>query len=341
MSPFVSWLLLFVANFMWAMQFTCIKLVQDDVGPLFTVWGPMSLAALMLYPLVRREQKSHGYVNDHRKSDIVLFLILAAVGVFPGQVIVTWGTEMSTASNAALIMLTLPISTAVLAVLMLGERMTMLRWLSGALAVVGVLMCGDVDFKQLNFGTGLLLGNLLIFLGVQGSAFFNTYSKKVLERYSPTELLLYTYIAMFVIMTPLLLLREPDSFRNILSFSTKTWIGLALLTFLHNYLSNVLFLKALQHLDAIQTGLCNYLITFFGVPIAVILLGERLAPTAVLGGLIILASTVLVTVGEAVLAAPAKPDVMPPPWKEADENAARERVPDIEQPLVQRIGSGK
>src|SRR5262249_34560359 len=149
---------------------------------------------------------------QHRKSDILLFLILAAIGVFPGQVIVTWGTEMSTASNAALIMLTLPISTAVFAVFMLRERMTTLRWLSGGLAIVGVLLCGDVDFKSLNFGTGLLLGNLLIFLGVQGSAFFNAYSKKVLERYSPTEMLYYTYVAMFVIMTPLVLLRESESF---------------------------------------------------------------------------------------------------------------------------------
>jgi drug/metabolite transporter (DMT)-like permease len=298
MSPFISWLLLFMANFMWAMQFTCVKLVQDDVGPLFTVWGPMLLATFMLYPLVRRVQHRPDYVDQRRKSDIILFLVLAAVGIFPGQVLITWGTQMSTASNAALIMLTLPISTAVLAVIILGERMTPLRWLSGVLAIAGVIMCGDVDYKDLNFATGLLAGNLLIFLGVQGSAFFNAYSKRVLERYSPTEMLYYSYVAMFFVMTPLVIAKEPESFQRIPYYSRNTWIGLILLTFLHNYLSNVLFLKALKHLDAIQTGMCNYLITFFGVPIAVIWLGERLAPMAILGGLIILCSTLLVTVGE-------------------------------------------
>jgi len=306
MSPFTSWLLLFLANFMWAMQFTCIKLVQDDVGPLFTVWGPMSLATLMLYPMVRCEQKRAEYVDQRRKSDIVLFLVLAAIGVFPGQFFVTWGTQMSTASNAALIMLSLPISTAILAVILLGEHMTWLRWVSGAFAIVGVLMCGDIQFGDLNFGTTLLAGNLLIFLGVQGGAFYNTYSKRVLERYSPTELIYYTYVAMFVIMTPLVLARESESFLRIPYFSAQTWVGLILLTFFHNYLSNILFLKALMYLDAIQTGLCNYLITFFGVPIAVFWLGERLAPMALLGGLIILASTVLVTVGEGILASRAK-----------------------------------
>jgi hypothetical protein len=57
-TPIRSWLLLFSCNFMWALQFTCIKLVQDQVGSLFTVWGPMTLATVMLYPMVRLESKS-------------------------------------------------------------------------------------------------------------------------------------------------------------------------------------------------------------------------------------------------------------------------------------------
>ena len=58
----------------------------------------------------------------------------------------------------------------------------------------------------------------------------------------------------------------------------------------------VLFLTALKQLDAIQAALSNYLITFFGIPIAVIWLGERLAPLALVGGVIILGSTLLITV---------------------------------------------
>lgn len=298
MSPALSWLLLFLANFMWALQFTCIKLVQDQVGPLFTVWGPMTLATVMLHPLVRREQASRNSRPERRRSDVWLFLLLAAVGVFPGQVVVTWGTRMSTASNAALIMLSLPLSTAVLAVFILGERMTSWRWLSAALALAGVVLCGEVDWRKLDFGTSFLAGNLVIFAGTLGSAFFNSYGKKVLERYSPVQMLYYTYLAMFVLMTPLVLVQEGGVFGRVSGFSGGTWAGLILLTFFHNYLSNVLFLKALHHLDAIQTAMCNYLITFFGVPIAALWLGERLTPAAILGGILVFGSTLLITVGE-------------------------------------------
>jgi drug/metabolite transporter (DMT)-like permease len=281
---------------MWALQFTCVKLVQDQVGALFTVWGPMTLATVMLFPMIMWERRGPRQKSERSPGDVLTFFLLALVGIFPGQVFITWGTRWSLASNAALLMLTLPISTALLAHIFLGERMTRVRWISFALAIIGVLLCSNLDFNHMNFGKGYLLGNALILLGTLGSAFYNSYSKKVLERYSPLEVLFYTYIGMFILMTPLLMAEEGSVFRHIPSFTARTWIGLALLTFFHNFLSMVLFLKALKQLDAIQAALSNYLITFFGIPIAVIWLGEKLAPLALIGGIIILGSTLLITI---------------------------------------------
>ena len=70
---------------------------------------------------------------------------------------------------------------------------------------------------------------------------------------------------------------------------------MALLTFFHNFLSMVLFLKALKVLDAIQASVSNYLVSFFGVPIAALWLGERLTIPAIIGGLLVLGSTILMT----------------------------------------------
>jgi drug/metabolite transporter (DMT)-like permease len=281
---------------MWALQFTCIKLVQDQVGSLFTVWAPMTLATIMLYPLIRAERKISSPHGARGWKDVLLFFILALFGVFPGQVLVTWGTRMSLASNAALLMLAMPVCTALLAYLLLGEKMTGVRWVSFSLAILGVLLCSNFNLGNLNFGKGYLLGNLLIFSGVMGSSFYNSYGKKVLERYSPMEMLFYTYVAMFIIMTPLILHQERGVFARIPHFTWHTWIGLTSLTFFHNFLSMVLFLKALKQLDAIQAALSNYLITFFGLPIAAIWLGERLTVMAIFGGILVLTSTLAITI---------------------------------------------
>lgn len=290
----LSWLLLVACNVMWALQFTCIKLVEGQVGALFTVWAPMTLATVMLYPLIRMEK----HRTPLNKKDALTFLMLAALGIFPGQVILTWGTRMSLASNAALLMLTMPVTTALLAVLLLGERMTRVRWLSFGFALAGVLLCSGGDLRNLDFGSGYLWGNLLIFAGTLGSAFYNSYGKRMLERYSPMEMLFYSYGAMFIIVTPLVVWLEPESFRAVPGFTARTWTGMGLLTFFHNYLSMVLFLKALQKLDAIQTALCNYLVTVFGLPAAAIWLGERLSPMAITGGILVLASTLAITIWE-------------------------------------------
>jgi drug/metabolite transporter (DMT)-like permease len=291
-----SWLFLFSCNLMWALQFTCIKLVQDQVGPLFTVWGPMTLALIMLYPWLRLEgaQEQPGLAAG-RPNLVCIYLLLAAVGVFPAQVFMTWGTRLSLASNAALINLTLPVTTALFAFIFLRERMTALRWISFGIAISGVLLCSGIDFRGLSFGSGYLAGNLLIFGATLGSAFYNSYGKKALAWHSPMRMLFYTYVAVCGLMAPVVLLQEGSVFSRIPQFTLSTWSGLILLTFFHNYLSMILFLKALKNLDAMQAGLSNYLITFFGVPIAAIWLGERLTPSAVGGGVLVLASTLLIT----------------------------------------------
>ena len=71
----------------------------------------------------------------------------------------------------------------------------------------------------------------------------------------------------------------------------------------------VIFLNVLTRLDATQAGLVNYLIPFFGVLIAAIILGERLTSFMIMGGMLVLVSTVLVTVYEERQRLPAKSSV--------------------------------
>jgi len=108
----------------------------------------------------------------------------------------------------------------------------------------------------------------------------------------------YTYIVIVILLTPLVLHFEKDVFTRIPQFTLQTWTGMALLTIFHNFLSMVLFFKALKTLDAMQVALSNYLIAFFGLPIAAIWLGERLSIQSVTGGILVLLSTLLITIAD-------------------------------------------
>ena len=68
----------------------------------------------------------------------------------------------------------------------------------------------------------------------------------------------------------------------------------------------VIFLNVLTRLQATQAALSNYLIPFFGLLIAAIVLHERLTGFMIAGGLLALASTLLITVWDTASRPPAQ-----------------------------------
>lgn len=289
----LSWGALFACNLMWSLQFTCIKLVQDQVGAFSTVFIPMLLATIFMLPFVYKDVKAN---NRRKLGDLKIFALLAMVGQFPAQVLMTFGTQQSTASNGAIVSLTLPVVSALLAVILLKEKMNGLRWVSFLIAIVGVSLCSMKDILGVNMSTQYIMGNLLIFSGILGSGFYNTICKKIANDYTAMEMLFYTYIFMAILLFPFVWYYEHDVLSSLSSFTANTWTGLILLTVFHNFLSMILFFKALKSLEAIQVALSNFLIAFFGLPIAVIFLHEELSFLSIAGGLLVLISTIVITV---------------------------------------------
>ncbi len=290
-SQLRDWTLLMLCNLIWASQYVTVKIVQEEMGPVFATFFPVTLATLLLMVILRRDL--------FPKRDLFTFFLIGVCGQIPAQLFVTWGVGLSLASNAALLALTLPIMTAIMAYFILGERMTVLRWVSFALAIAGAVECAGINWQELDFGSArFMAGSLLIFLGIVGSAFYNVYSKKQLKRYSPLQVQLYSYYAVFICMLPITLYTEPQGFLKLPHFSLKVWVGLVELAICVYFLSMVLFLSVLTRLDATQAGLSNYLIPFFGLLLAAALLHERLTTFMIIGGVLVLASTLLITVWE-------------------------------------------
>jgi drug/metabolite transporter (DMT)-like permease len=287
-----DWLLLLSCNLIWASQFVMVKLVQEEMGPLFAVTLPMTLATLLLIPFARRGAGSAG-------RDVGRFLLIGVGGQVVAQLFITWGVRLSLAANAALLALALPVITALMAYLLLGERMTPVRWLSFALAMAGVAVCSGVDWQELDLtNRSFVAGNLMILASVCGSAFYNVYSKKLLLRYSPLQVLLYSYYVVCAVLLPITLAAEAASISDVPHFSGTVWLGLFILAAFQYFLSMVIFLNVLTRLDATQAALSNYLIPFFGLTLAALILGERLTATMTAGGVLVLLSTLLITIYE-------------------------------------------
>ena len=291
----IAWILLFSCNLMWALHFTSIKLTQNQLGQYFTVWFPMLLSIFMLMPFVLKDFKK----KKRSLKDILVFVPLAALGAFPSQMLMTIGTRMSLASNAAIMVLILPILTAVLAYLILKEKMTKTLWTSFAIAIAGVTLVSLNDLSKIDFGTEYAIGNLVIFAALIANAYYNVGCKKIADKFSGMEMVFYSYVIIVILLSPFIFNYESDIFSRFHMFTSDTWIGLILLTVFHNFLSMVLFFIALKNLRANEVGLSNYLIPFFGVPISAFWLGEKLGLPAIIGGSLVLISMLIMTLVDA------------------------------------------
>ncbi len=292
----VYFVVLLLVNLMWAFQFSGAKLATERLGSTTVTALPMLLATLCLLPFLWAERRGRLSRQSLDAPSLRDFLLLAIFGSVPAQLGLVWGVTYSLASNASVLTLTIPVITAVLAAMLLGERMTVLRWLSFLLAILGVLMVSDVDWRSAElFKSRYLLGNFLILGSCIGSGFFNSYSKKVLERFSPVEVLTYSFVVTDAILIAMVWALEPHSIRGLAGIGLEAWLALLAIAVFSLAISMVLFFWVIQRIEVTQASLSIYLLPVFGVLLSSITLHEKITPQLLGGGALVVASTFLVT----------------------------------------------
>jgi drug/metabolite transporter (DMT)-like permease len=300
--------LLVLVNALWAVQYPAYKVVGERMGPVTASAWIFLLATLVLLPFLRRERTDNpnpGVARSSRghslldRRNLLGFIFIGVVGLIPASALLAWGERCSTASNASLIYLTVPIITAVMASIILKERMTWVRWLSLLISIAGVLILSNIDWRHLDLAqAGFLVGNLLVLLACVASSFYNVYSKELLRRFQPLEVLIYGYAIALVFSVPFLIWVERFSFSGVRAYTGNTWFALLALSILSWGLAMVLWMFLLKRLDVSQASVSIYLLPFLGVLISALTLKERITTATVVGGLVTLMGTILVTTTE-------------------------------------------
>jgi drug/metabolite transporter (DMT)-like permease len=298
----VNCALLVLVNGMWAAQYPAYKTASSQMGPVTVSAWTFVFATLILLPFLLKE-RTGGNPGQMRQKwtrhDWIGFVVIGIFGLVPASAFLAWGTERSTASNAALIYLTVPILTAVLASVILGERMTWIRWLSLGISLVGVMLLSRSDLQQQSLvRSEYLAGNVLVTLACASSAFYNVYSKDLLNRFSGLEILVYGYTMAVVLSIPLLIWTEPLRWSAIVAYTKATWLSVVVLSVFSWGLAMVLWMFVLRRLDVTQASVSIYLLPFLGVLISGLTLHEHITGSMLIGGAITLAGAVMITVAE-------------------------------------------
>lgn len=298
-KPGVIWLhlaLLALANLIWAAQGTAVKFLDPHMGPIAITFLPFYVTTLLMVPLlVRMRRRAEPGKSALTARDWGSFALAGVGGQVLAQLGMTWGISKSLASNGAIMNLLIPSISAVLASMMLRERLTALRCVAFAAGLAGVLLLSADDIRKTSFlDSRLVAGNLMILGGCVGSSFYNVYCKGLLRRFHEVEVLIFSYITASLASLPLLIWVEPFAWSVFRSFDPKAWAAFAFLALLMYGVSMLAFFYVLQFLDVTIASLSLYLVPVFGTLLAVAALGERLGPYAISGAVIVVVSSLLI-----------------------------------------------
>jgi len=98
-----------------------------------------------------------------------------------------------------------------------------------------------------------------------------------------------------LVSLPFLVWVEPISWGAVRGYRLNTWLSVLVLSVFSWGLAMVLWAILLKRLDVSQASVSIYLLPFFGVIISALTLKEKITPTMVVGGLVTLAGTILIT----------------------------------------------
>ena len=296
----IDWSLVIIVNFMWATQVPVIRLIGPRIGAVTVAFLPMIISTLIFLPVLWMENKKRKVKMKWRWNDIKYFMLPGLIGIFLMQYVYTVGSRLTLAANAGIITLTIPVLVAIMASVVLKEKLIIVRIISFGLAIGGVLLTSVSDISGASFSQGQYLAGNLVFLFACGCcAFYNTYCKMLVDKnFTELEILVYSSIIGSIASIPMLIWAEPFHLTAFMHSGKVALFSMLELSVIVYGISSLLFFYILKRMDVTQAILGNYLLPFFIAILGIVLLGEKITTLMVIGGLIILLSTLMVTVYE-------------------------------------------
>jgi drug/metabolite transporter (DMT)-like permease len=218
--------------------------------------------------------------------------VLGLLGVFAYNLFFMGALTRLPASRAALIIAMNPVITISISSLVLRERLSALRWLGVAVALSGVWIVvthGDVSIAAAGVG----VGELFMLCAVTSWALYTVIGRQVLQGLSPLAATNYAALWGTVMLGALAAPHFGEL--SIAQFDWKVIVSLLYLGILGTAVAFVWYYTSIKRVGASVTAIFTNLVPVFGVAISVLLLGEALLPSMLIGGAVAICGVMMVS----------------------------------------------
>ncbi len=271
----------------WGLSFVASKTVLNSgVPPMTMVFLRFMVACAILFPVLRVREPSARLSREN-------ILPVALSGLFGVTVYFFFesrGIKLTSASNASMIIATIPIFTLLAEVVFFRGRISSVKAAGIALSVAGVYLviqrAGDsLGLANRLVGDAMMLGACLCWV------IYNMLSRNLHARLSDLAITTYQNLFGTLFLVPLAL----SEFRQWVPITPVAGASLLYLAVFCSTMGNFLYVYALMRLGPVTTTPFINLIPVVGGLGGIVILGETLAPLQLVGGAVIIAGVVMVT----------------------------------------------
>lgn len=272
----------------WGSTFVVTKDVMAEFPPLVLAFLRVAIGAALLLPLAWMRHRRAG--ANARPLPWGTLFAMGFIGVGLYYFLFNLGMVYISASQGALVQSSIPAMTALIAVVWLREHASRKRIAGIVLSVIGVIIIfmgaeDPSDTAATGSIGGKWLGNLLMSGSVIAWGIYTSLAKRV-AAFDPMVVTGYVIAFGAMLLLPCALYELGGR-----ELPHVTAMGVLQILYLGGMASGIAFViynRALEDMDASQTGVFANLIPVVGVLSGVVFLGEPLSLRAIVGGAIVM-----------------------------------------------------
>jgi drug/metabolite transporter (DMT)-like permease len=274
----------------WGGTFVAAKYVLASLTPLMGSFARYVVAVAAL--LVAAFALERGLPRLTRPQWIGTF-VLGALGVFAYNLFFMGAVHRLPASRAALIIALNPVITIVISAFVFGDKLRPHRWVGILVALIGVWIVVSHGEVMSIASAAVGLGELMMLCAVTSWALYTVIGRKLLVGLSP--LAATNYAAIWGTLMLGLVAAPQLSGLTADQFGWKVIVALLYLGVLGTALAFVWYYISIKKLGTAITSIFTNLVPVFGVLISVLLLGEPLLMSMLVGGAVAIAGVMMVS----------------------------------------------
>lgn len=266
------------AILMWSFSFPLIKIVLDNGVP------PITLAAIrsiVFIPILIFLLMKHG-INKIKliKDDWLIYLSIGLFTIILPGILQNVGMKYTTASVSSIIQTSGPIFTIILAIIILNESADKKKIVGSICALIGTIFLVISTDKNIDLFDISVYGNFLILLSGVSYAISSIITKKGLERKNPIQILGFSSLVGFIVLSMISSFERPLDV--IINLSIDTWVAIFLLVLFPSFIAILLWYEAMMSEEISRLVIFVYLMPVFAVIFSYILIGEIISIQTIL-----------------------------------------------------------